>query len=112
MCTCCTWPTWPFPIPRKGCWRRTWRWSTAGPWWRPSRRGPRRKGCGRAATWPSGEAAERILATAKRLGAECLFIASHGKGGLARLLLGSVAEEVVASSHIPVYVAVRDRLRR
>jgi nucleotide-binding universal stress UspA family protein len=59
-----------------------------------------------------GEAAERILATAKRLGAECLFIASHGKGGLARLLLGSVAEEVVASSHIPVYVAVRDRLRR
>jgi len=59
-----------------------------------------------------GEAAERILATAKRLGAECLFIASHGKGGLARLLLGSVAEEVVASAHIPVYVAVRDRLRR
>ncbi|MGJ3524050.1 universal stress protein [Nitratidesulfovibrio sp. D1] len=59
-----------------------------------------------------GEAAERILATAKRLGAECLFIASHGKGGLARLLLGSVAEEVVASSRIPVYVAVRDRLRR
>ncbi|MDR3043405.1 MAG: universal stress protein [Desulfovibrio sp.] len=59
-----------------------------------------------------GEAAERILATARRLGAECLFIASHGKGGLARLLLGSVAEEVVGSSHIPVYVAVRDRLRR
>lgn len=59
-----------------------------------------------------GDAAERILATAKRLGAECLFIASHGKGGLARLLLGSVAEEVVASAHIPVYVAVRDRLRR
>ncbi len=59
-----------------------------------------------------GEAAERILATARRLGAECLFIASHGKGGLARLLLGSVAEEVVASAHIPVYVAVRDRLRR
>lgn len=59
-----------------------------------------------------GEAAERILATAKQLGAECLFIASHGKGGLARLLLGSVAEEVVASAHIPVYVAVRDRLRR
>ncbi|WP_353119310.1 universal stress protein [Nitratidesulfovibrio sp.] len=67
------------------------------------------RACGHVA---QGEAAERILATARRLGAECLFIASHGKGGLARLLLGSVAEEVVASAHIPVYVAVRDKLRR
>jgi nucleotide-binding universal stress UspA family protein len=52
----------------------------------------------------AGEAATGILQTARRLGADAIVVASHGRGGLARTLLGSVAEAVLRGSETPVFV--------
>lgn len=49
-------------------------------------------------------AASGIVDTAKELGADLIVLGSHGRTGLARLMLGSVATKVVAESPIPVLV--------
>ena len=51
-----------------------------------------------------GKAAETIMQAAERLNVDAISLASHGRGGLARALLGSVAEEVVRRSTRPVLV--------
>lgn len=51
-----------------------------------------------------GEAAEAILQASRRLGADVIVVASHGRGGARRAVLGSVAESVVRASERPVYV--------
>ena len=48
--------------------------------------------------------AEAILATAKAKNCDLVVMASHGRRGIARLLLGSQAAQVVTSSTIPVLV--------
>ena len=45
-----------------------------------------------------------IIAVAKRKGCDVIFIASHGRGGFAALLLGSITQKVLAHSKIPVLV--------
>jgi nucleotide-binding universal stress UspA family protein len=49
-----------------------------------------------------GEPGETILQTAKGCSADLIVIATHGRHGLSRLVLGSVAERVVRTSTIPV----------
>jgi nucleotide-binding universal stress UspA family protein len=49
-------------------------------------------------------AAAGILDEAKRTGADLVEVATHGRGGIARFLLGSVAERVVQSATVPVLV--------
>jgi nucleotide-binding universal stress UspA family protein len=49
-----------------------------------------------------GDAREVILAQAKELGAELVCIGTHGRRGIARALIGSVAESVVRTSPVPV----------
>ena len=49
-----------------------------------------------------GLPAESILEAQERLGADLLVMATHGRRGLKRLVLGSVAEKVVRESAIPV----------
>ena len=46
-----------------------------------------------------------ILQTAKELGTDLIVVGSHGRSGIARLMLGSVASRVVAESTVPVLVA-------
>lgn len=46
-----------------------------------------------------------IVQTARDEGADLIVIGSHGRTGLARLMLGSVAARVVAESPVPVLVA-------
>lgn len=46
-----------------------------------------------------------IVQTAKDEGADLIVVGSHGRSGLARLMLGSVATKVVAESQVPVLVA-------
>jgi nucleotide-binding universal stress UspA family protein len=48
--------------------------------------------------------AEGILATAKAKQCDLIVMASHGRRGVARLLLGSQAAQVVALSTIPVLI--------
>jgi nucleotide-binding universal stress UspA family protein len=46
-----------------------------------------------------------ILQTTSELGADLVVVGSHGRSGIARLMLGSVASRVVAESTVPVLVA-------
>ena len=49
-------------------------------------------------------AAAGIAQTAHGVGADVIVLGSHGRSGIARLMLGSVAARVVAESPIPVLV--------
>jgi nucleotide-binding universal stress UspA family protein len=51
-----------------------------------------------------GDAVEGIVALARDLGADLIVISSQGRTGLARMLLGSVAEEMARNSPIPVLI--------
>ncbi len=51
-----------------------------------------------------GPTVEKILEEAERLDAGLLVVGSHGRGALARVLLGSVSEGVLHRSHRPVVV--------
>jgi nucleotide-binding universal stress UspA family protein len=48
--------------------------------------------------------AEGIIATAKKQGCDLIVMASHGRRGMARLLLGSQAHEVLTHCKVPVLV--------
>lgn len=48
--------------------------------------------------------AEGIVETAKRMGADLIVMASHGRRGISRMLLGSQANKVVTLSPIPVLI--------
>ena len=48
--------------------------------------------------------AEAIIATANEKGCDLIVLASHGRRGLNRLVLGSVTTEVLAYSKVPVLV--------
>jgi nucleotide-binding universal stress UspA family protein len=47
---------------------------------------------------------EEIVKAARRHKCDLVFMASHGRSGIARLLLGSVTSKVLAHSEIPVLV--------
>lgn len=49
-----------------------------------------------------GEAAESILNLAEKEQADMIVIGTHGKTGMKRILMGSVAEAVVRQAHCPV----------
>lgn len=51
-----------------------------------------------------GAPAEAILQTARRQAADAICVASHGRSGLLRSVLGSVAEAVISGSELPVHV--------
>jgi nucleotide-binding universal stress UspA family protein len=49
-----------------------------------------------------GNPAHEIVAYADREGCDLICMGTHGRGGINRLLLGSVAERVVRSADVPV----------
>lgn len=49
-----------------------------------------------------GDPGVEVLQVAKRLGANLIVMATHGRKGLRRLVLGSVAEHVVREASCPV----------
>ena len=51
-----------------------------------------------------GNAVDGIIALAKELGADVIMISSQGRTGIARMLLGSVAEELARVSPLPVLI--------
>ena len=63
------------------------------------RLGPR---CKRTAVVDAADIARAICEFAKQEQATYVAMATHGRSGLRRLLLGSVAEQVVRQAHVPV----------
>lgn len=49
-----------------------------------------------------GPVPDAILDTANALETDLIAMSTHGRGGLARMVLGSVADEIVRRSHLPV----------
>lgn len=50
----------------------------------------------------TGDARDVILHTAEELGADLIVMGTHGRRGISRALLGSVAEMIVRASPVPV----------
>jgi nucleotide-binding universal stress UspA family protein len=53
---------------------------------------------------PQGETADEIVRTAAKLPAAMIVMGSHGRTGLSRAVVGSVAEEVLRHATVPVMV--------
>jgi len=53
----------------------------------------------------NGDPAERVLEASRALEADLIVMGSHGRKGLSRIVLGSVAERVVRESSTPVLTA-------
>lgn len=51
-----------------------------------------------------GDPGHEIAEYAKQIGADLIIMPSHGRSGLKRLLLGSVAERTLRLAHCPVLV--------
>ncbi|MGY4535940.1 nucleotide-binding universal stress UspA family protein [Mucilaginibacter sp. UYNi724] len=51
-----------------------------------------------------GSTADGILSCSEQFKADLIVIGTHGRTGIDRLLMGSVAESVVRNSHVPVLV--------
>jgi nucleotide-binding universal stress UspA family protein len=52
---------------------------------------------------------EEIIAAAKEMGADLIVMGTHGRRGLPRALLGSVAERVVRMANVPVMTVAASR---
>lgn len=52
----------------------------------------------------NGVAADTILSTAKELKADIIVMGTHSRRGLEKILVGSVAENVLRHSAIPVFI--------
>lgn len=59
-----------------------------------------------------GSPAERILDVCRTMQADLLVAGTHGRGGVARVVLGSVAEELVRSAPCPVITVNRVVVQR
>jgi nucleotide-binding universal stress UspA family protein len=56
-------------------------------------------------------AAQTIISTAESEGADLIMLATHGRGGMERLLLGSVAQRVVHDMPCPIFIVpVREQV--
>jgi nucleotide-binding universal stress UspA family protein len=58
----------------------------------------------KAVTAKSDLVSDAIIATAKKHKCDLIVMASHGRKGIKRLLLGSETQQVLTHSHIPVLV--------
>lgn len=56
-----------------------------------------------------GPTAETIVAEADRLGVDAIVMGSHGHGALFRAFVGSVSQQVLHESRVPVLVVPADR---
>lgn len=52
----------------------------------------------------TGDPREALVDTANEIGADLIVIGSHGRAGLAKLLMGSVASHIVTHAHCSVLV--------
>jgi nucleotide-binding universal stress UspA family protein len=53
---------------------------------------------------PAGDVAQTVISTAQKHGSDLIVMASHGRKGVKRLLLGSETQHVLTHSALPVLV--------
>ena len=58
---------------------------------------------------PEGEVTQTILQTAREWDAHLIVVGTHGRTGLNRLLIGSLAEDILRHSTVPVFVVPVDK---
>ena len=51
-----------------------------------------------------GNAVDQIVAAAREAGADLIAMSTHGRGGLGRLVFGSVAQAVLRRAEVPVFL--------
>ena len=51
-----------------------------------------------------GNAVDQIVAAARETGADLIAMSTHGRGGLGRLIFGSVAQAVLRQAEVPVFL--------
>lgn len=51
-----------------------------------------------------GDPTEEILAGAREVGADLIAMSTHGRGGLGRIIFGSVAQAVLRHAEVPVFL--------
>lgn len=56
-----------------------------------------------------GPTVDMLLNEASKLNADFIVIGSHGKGFISQVLLGSISEELIKKSNIPVYLVPADK---
>jgi nucleotide-binding universal stress UspA family protein len=61
---------------------------------------------------PEGPAGELVVERARRLGADLIAMTTHGRGGLERLVFGSVADAVLRNAPCPVLLVRVSETRR
>lgn len=59
----------------------------------------------KTASLKSRDVARAIIVYAEEIGADHIVVGTGGKGGVSRLMLGSISRDVVFRSHCPVTVA-------
>ena len=55
-----------------------------------------------------GEPYEKLLEVAQRIDPDLIVMSTHGRGGVAHLVIGSVAEKIVRHAPCPVFVVRRE----
>jgi len=60
--------------------------------------------------WVEGPPVPEIVRVAKEQQVDLIVVGTHGRGLLARAILGSVADRVVRSAHCPVLVVTHEHL--
>lgn len=58
---------------------------------------------------PSGEVKETVLQMAREWDAKLIIAGTHGRKGLNRLLMGSMAEGILRDSKVPVFIVPMDK---
>lgn len=58
--------------------------------------------------WSEGPAAVEIVRFAREQGIDLIVVGSHGRGVIARAILGSTADRVIRSAHCPVLVVTHE----
>ena len=59
-----------------------------------------------------GNPAERIIETARKLNIDAIAMSTHGRTGFSRLMMGSVAQKVIAEVNCPVFLVPQRALER
>jgi len=69
----------------------------------------REQGLSATALMIQGSTVDMLLAEVDKLAVNFMVVGSHGKGMISQLLLGSISEELIKESPVPIYLVSADK---